>query len=208
MKKSVCSVKECDRFTHAKGLCRKHYLRLQRHGVVFKFSKYDKNEIIVDSDIAYIVLRNIEENEIARAIIDKKNIEKVMTYKWRLLSGKGYVVATHKNKPLLLHRFIMGTPPNMLTDHINMDKLDNRECNLRICNDSGNMQNRDELITNKSGFKGVYYHKQTGKWASSITSKGIKKHIGLFDTPKEAAQAYNNIAIKLHGEYARPNTFS
>jgi hypothetical protein len=206
--KSICAVKECNRFIHAKGLCRKHYLQLQRHGKVFQFSKYDRNEIVIDGDIAYIVLRNDKEQELARAIIDTEDLDKTIIYKWRLMKSKGYIVATYKNKPILLHRLIMRTPPNMLTDHINMNKLDNRKSNLRICNDSGNMQNRDELVTNKSGFKGVYFHKQTGKWAASITSKGIKIHIGLFDDSKEAAEAYNDSAIKYHGKFARLNIFS
>ena len=201
----ICCIKDCGRDTHAKGLCRKHYLRQKRHGVVSEFSRYDKNEVTYDNNNAYIILRDKNELEVARTVIDIEDINKVIPYKWGLQSRKGYVIATYKDKHILLHRLIMGTPPNMLTDHINMDKLDNRKSNLRICSDSGNMQNRVELVTNKSGYKGVYYHKLTGKWAASITSNGKKTHIGLFNDPREAALAYNNAAIKYHGEYARIN---
>lgn len=43
---------------------------------------------------------------------------------------------------------------------------------------------------NKSGFVGVYFHKSAGRWAASITVSGKARHLGLFDTPEEASQAY------------------
>ena len=33
----------------------------------------------------------------------------------------------------------------------------------------------------------------------------MEKELGYFEDKKMAAKAYDNAAIKLHGEYARPN---
>ena len=44
---------------------------------------------------------------------------------------------------------------------------------------------------NTSGYKGVTFHKSSGKWYSTITVKQKSFHIGGFRTPKEAGQAYD-----------------
>lgn len=92
-------------------------------------------------------------------------------------------------------------------DHINLNKLDNTRQNLRVVNRSQNGANRNILSNNKSGFKGVSFHKKTGKWQADIAS-GIlhqKQYIGLFNTPEEAAKAYDIEAKKKYGEFAKLN---
>lgn len=42
---------------------------------------------------------------------------------------------------------------------------------------------------NTSGYRGVSYHKGTGKWAATKTVGGVRKNLGLFTTPDEARQA-------------------
>ena len=51
--------------------------------------------------------------------------------------------------------------------------------------------------TNKSGYVGVYYHKSAGKWAASITKNGKAKHLGLFETPEKASEAYQLAKSKI-----------
>jgi len=202
--KKVCLVKDCLRVHHAKGLCRKHYLQITRKGRIFQFTRCDANEIITEGDISYIIIRDKAQKEKTRVMIDTVDVTIVNQYKW-WISNKGYVCSTQKSGTILLHRLLLNTPPNMLTDHINMNTLDNRRTNLRICNDSGNVQNREKPIVNKSGFKGVYYHRQTRKWAASISVDNKTIHLGLFKTPSEGARAYNKAAMKYHGEFARLN---
>jgi hypothetical protein len=137
-------------------------------------------------------------------MIDTIDIPVVSQYKW-WVSNRGYVCTTQKDRTILLHRLLLGTPPNMLTDHINMNTLDNRRINLRICNDNENVRNREKPVTNKSGYKGVYYHRQTKKWAAAISVNNKNIHLGLFSTPSGGARAYNEAAVKYHGIYARLN---
>lgn len=90
-------------------------------------------------------------------------------------------------------------------DHINGDRSDNRISNLREATQDQNRKNLRMKVTNKSGFKGVSWHKSWNKWIATITKD--RKHIliGGFTYPEEAAIAYDNAAVKLHGNFARTN---
>jgi hypothetical protein len=88
-------------------------------------------------------------------------------------------------------------------DHINGDPTDNRWSNLREATPQQNKFNRGTCKSNKSGFKGVSRHKQNGNWVAEITHNYRKYHIGCFDTPEEAHEAYKKAAYILHGEFAR-----
>lgn len=110
-----------------------------------------------------------------------------------------------KRNTLLMHREILNSSPEMLTDHISGDGLDNRRKNLRNCNCSQNQMNRGKRINNKSGYKGVSRQKRDGKWVARIVVKNKYKYLGLFNTKEEAAFCYNNAAIKYHKEFARLN---
>ena len=59
------------------------------------------------------------------------------------------------------------------------------------------IQGRNQRIrkNNKSGYKGVNYHKSTGKYQASI-GDGKQKYLGSFLTPVEGAIAYNNYIIE------------
>jgi hypothetical protein len=46
----------------------------------------------------------------------------------------------------------------------------------------------------KCGYKGVYFHAASKKWAAQIRLP--IKHIGLFRTAKEAAKEYDKVARK------------
>lgn len=119
--------------------------------------------------------------------------------------GKYYAVNGSRDK--LIHRVVMHAPKGMDVDHINGDPLDNRKENLRICTRSENCRNKKVRADSKSGFKGVYQTK-SGRFQAYIgnpnkVSRNIK--LGTYDTPVEAARAYDKKAIELHGEYVYLN---
>jgi hypothetical protein len=101
-----------------------------------------------------------------------------------------------------MNREIMHAPKGKDVDHANHNTLDNRRENLRVCNRHENNSNARKRRGTSSRYKGVSWHGVSGKWAARIQSRNKMNNLGLFDTAKEAAQAYDEVAKQLHGEFA------
>jgi hypothetical protein len=104
--------------------------------------------------------------------------------------------------------YVMGDesiPNGIQLDHINIIPIDNRWKNLRLATPAQNIANTNKRITNKVGYKGVYFEKSTNKYIAEICVKGKRIKIGRFKILEEAARAYDRAAIKYHGEFARIN---
>jgi len=151
-------------------------------------------------------LRVTNPNTGATFIIDVDDVEKLDGKLWSD-NGNSYIVTRYNNKKYnnKLHRIIMNAPDDKEVDHINGDKSDNRKCNLRLCDRSGNVFNRDKYKINTSGYKGITWNKSHRKWVSRIGINYDRLFLGDFDNKEDAARAYNEAAIKYHGEYAKLN---
>lgn len=102
--------------------------------------------------------------------------------------------------------YIHGEWPPHEIDHINGDPFDNRLSNLRLATGSENGHNRRRSRRNTSGIKGVHFFKPSGKWRAAINDgHRHRKHLGLFDTKEQAAEAYRVAAIRLFGVFAKPD---
>lgn len=88
-------------------------------------------------------------------------------------------------------------------DHIDGDRLNNRRSNLRPATHSENGRNRPGQSNNRSGAKGVSWHKARGKWQVHIKTDGQKRYLGLFNTVAEAAEVYRVAAELQHGRFAK-----
>lgn len=133
-------------------------------------------------------------------------------FRWCLTTGnKGneYAIRRLRHEIQRLHRVVMermlGRPLHAkeFVDHINGESLDNRRANLRLATQTQNNINAKCRSDNQSGFKGVGFHRQTGKWVARIKVNGRTKSLGLYETPEEAHQAYCKAAIQYYGEFAR-----
>lgn len=72
--------------------------------------------------------------------------------------------------------------------------LDCRKSNLRFVDKSLNAINSKLSKNNSSGYKGVTFHPQTGKWRASIVIGGKRKSLGLYKSKILASKAYKNEA--------------
>lgn len=95
---------------------------------------------------------------------------------------------------------------NKQIDHINRNRSDNRKINLRICDRVENIRNSTKRSgATTSQYKGVSYIKSKLKWATVLNCNGIVVFRKLFPTEREAALAYNVVAVKYFGEFANLN---
>lgn len=102
-----------------------------------------------------------------------------------------------------LHGWIISSPAGSHIDHINGDKLDNRQQNLRVVTPQINQVNRKRLNRNNtSGFRGVYRYDgaRATKWWARISVDGSTRHLGSFATHGEAVAARIAAEIELFGE--------
>lgn len=124
----------------------------------------------------------------------------------RAPSVQGYYQVMYRNRNYRAHRvawlIYYGEWPLLELDHINGIRNDNRIANLREAYHSENCRNGRLRSTNSSGFKGVSWHKASGKWHAQITVDGTTRHLGLHKTAEEAHAAYRKAAAEHHGEFA------
>lgn len=202
----VCAVKYCSSKTANNSVewCSRHYMQMRKYGNILNETVFDKNQIIIKSSYAEIILKDKKLNKVGTTLIDIDDVEKVKEIKWRLIQTNGYVCGNNKHgKDYLLHRYVMNADNNVLIDHINGDKLDNRKQNLRTVNKSQNAMNSKKPRNNTSGVKGVYWDKRSEKWEASIQINMKKNCLGYFKNKEDAIQARKKAEIKFFGEYAR-----
>jgi hypothetical protein len=140
------------------------------------------------------------------ALVDDEDYEYLNQWKWR--DSHGYAARSQWSpfrKSITMHALIMNTPPGMVTDHINGNKLDNRRENLRVCSRSENNKNRSKNSHSSSRYKGVCWIKRIKKWRAQIKHNNRTIHIGLYDKDDDAARAYDKSAKELFGIFARTN---
>lgn len=115
------------------------------------------------------------------------------------IDGYGYVGIELDGKTYRAHRlaflYVNGKFSKDDVDHINHIRSDNRFTNLREATTMENCRNRKMQSNNTSGFKGVNYNKQQGKWTANIRISKKLKHLGYFET-KEAANLVRKKAEK------------
>lgn len=141
------------------------------------------------------------------AKIDDHNFEWLSQWKW-CADDDGYAVRSDyskgKKERIRMHRLITNCPLDLQVDHINGDRSDNQETNLRVCTVAENARWRNSTKRNSSGFRGVSWAKRHKSWKVTISVNG-NIFLGYFRDKDDAARAYDNAAKKYHGAFASLN---
>lgn len=191
--------KECSRI-YTKNRYRNNRLRegkeLQSHS----------NRIEIQEDGTALV--ELTQGQYAR--IDARDVPLISSIRWtatrRRHSWYAYTKVRGSQENFFMHWAIIGKPEDgMEVDHINSDGLDNRRSNLRMATTTQNHANMRLRSDNKSGFKGVSFDPQKGKFAARIYHLGKLHWLGRYDTAESAALAYDEAARNIFGEFARLN---
>ena len=161
--------------------------------------------------------KEIELSRGLKAIVDDADFANVSQFKWSatIKSGKFYAVRCvhlrtttkyhYSGKMLYLHTYLAHPGQGFCVDHINGNTLDCRRENLRVCRNIENCRNRVKSKNNTSGYKGVTFTPKTSRWRAHIMVDRVNHHLGYFDTPAQAAYAYNVAALQYFGEFAKLN---
>jgi hypothetical protein len=150
-------------------------------------------------------------------IVDDINFDFLNRFTWRY--NNGYAVSQvrlpNSDRRVLvgMSNLIVGVlQKDIHVDHINGDKLNNTILNLRICTPEQNLKNRKpnrRKVNTDIIYKGVVQngtHRKYGKrYYAVIRKDGKQITVGPFQCQKEAAKAYDEKALEIHGEFARTN---
>lgn len=135
------------------------------------------------------------------ALVDDDAPEYVLARLWRR-NPQGYAVRTENRRTVFMHRIIIGALDGLFVDHVNGDTLDNRRSNLRLATKSQNGANSRKRVRTMSRFKGVIWNRRFSSWSVQIKHEGRATVVGPFPSQEQAAIAYDDLARKLHGEFA------
>jgi hypothetical protein len=145
------------------------------------------------------------------AIVDDENFERLNKHKWYAMRKRKTfyaareVISGERKLQILMHREILNAPLGVHVDHVDGNGLNNKINNIRICTRSQNQYNRGITKRNKSGYKGVRWDEKAGKFRSVIHFNHTEVFLGHFTSVIDAARAYDEAAIKYHGEFAKLN---
>lgn len=162
------------------------------------------NDFIVEGSVVTVILRR-KDGSTQKMLCDLADWKRLKHLTWHV-SGYGYAANhQHKRRPLML-RFHQQILRAALVDHINEDRLDNRRANLRPATHTQNMFNKSGLWAhNTSGYRCVFWSKQTKTWYAKFLINKKKIHSGGYKNKYEAALAYNMLITYHAGEFARLN---
>lgn len=113
-------------------------------------------------------------------------------------NSQGYIHPWISGTPVLIHRIISSaflgldmSETKIQVDHINGARHDNRFENLRLVNNQQNQFNQTKA-------KGYCWDKHKNKWKAKLSVNNRNIHVGHFDNPEDARQAYLDAKLVHH----------
>lgn len=137
--------------------------------------------------------------------IDYDDYNEIKDNYW-VLSADGYAVSSSgKFKNKRLHRIIMKqNEKDIIIDHANRNKLDNRKENLRIVTRQENSFNQGIRKNNKSGIIGICWWPRDEKWLVQIKHNYNRIFLGYYSDINEAIVVRLKAELKYFGKEFAP----
>jgi len=151
--------------------------------------------------------------EVYEKITSNKYFQKIDFLKHLRLHSSGYAFfqknyprkdGTYKNETIYLHRWIAETfiekpdfDRKLFVTFKNGNRLDSRLENIDWSTSSMIVRQTQKITNTATGFRGV--SKANQKYRAAIFKNGERVDSGNFDTPEEAARAYNEKSIEWFG---------
>ena len=156
-------------------------------------------------------MREIQLTQGKIALVDDGDYDALIGFPWFAARHRHHWYAVYATgraevrKHHRMHTILMNPEPGFEVDHIDGNGLNNTRTNLRVVRQGQNAKNRRKVKPGTSVFKGVSWKPSAGKWVSRIMVDKRPIFIGYFSDEVAAAVAYNEAALKYHGEFARLN---
>lgn len=167
---------------------------------IHEFYSKNKPRLYKKKNEVEIPLRNNTNKVIEYAIIDFEDAIRMMRYTY-YTDSYGYALCKIKNQKM--HHMVLGQAEDLVVDHINNNRLDNRKSNLRFATRSQNSQNKAKPKGCTSQYKGVCLKKN--KWTSRVGIDGKRIYLGDYDHEIDAAKMYDVHIVYHHGINAKTN---
>lgn len=125
--------------------------------------------------------------------LDLEDFEKIKKYYWSK-NSLGYWRTQFNRKNIYLHQFLLNPPKEVVIDHIDLNKNNNKKENLRICSKAENNRNKKVV--------GVTFNCSWNKYIAQIVYNRKNYYLGGFELKSEAVFAYQYANSLLFGEYS------
>lgn len=165
--------------------------------------KKPTEHFIIDNNV-HFELKGRAKSDSTYAIVSLNKWKYVSKYDW-YLGKNGYPLCYSLGK-MQLHRFVyyyvlgQKPPSELYIDHIDHNKLNNTDENLRLATPQENSFNK----SSSSNLKGVRKISENN-YSATITKDGKRHEIKNIPTAEQAAETYNLMAEELFGHFAAPN---
>jgi hypothetical protein len=148
------------------------------------------------------------------AAVSVHRVADLQRWNWYVVKKKGLYYAYRNGDrskgegKISMARYILGMDytDKREGDHRNRCTLDNRDRNLRPATRNQSQTNKGVRRDSYTGFKGIRRCKAKGSFVGRfqvrLTHMGVCLHLGTYDTIEEAVKARDEVALKLHGEFA------
>jgi hypothetical protein len=144
-------------------------------------------------------------------LVNDEDFEILNRHNW-FIGEHGYATTSLGAKPVLIHDLVFGTKQNgKVIDHIDRDKMNNQQNNLRQVSVWHNSVNRGKMKPANRKFDSPYvgvFHKKHNKdsdvirYEAGMSIKGRYFYVGRFETEYEAALHRDAFAFMVHDHLA------